>query len=380
MCNIQTYSHDPCYISAPSGFEVICPTSAVLSSAYNYNLGTYIRRGVSGTVNSDHPSGSRFASLNSALFALNTNPAWIGKVLYFKFAAYNHQKGQQNALGNCTVYTYTPSGIAGSLIFSSATGVPVLAASSTLNATASMLPSQGIVLPYTTSATGVVFTWSAQSILRPDGTTLAVPAGSASFSSLSPSTEYYTYWYINVSTGVLSYTNSSTPPTSPNATMAVQTGLDGRIPIGVVSFTTPASGTGSGTGGGGDVCPEASELVAIVRNKEELVVSASEVVAGDYIKGKSFATNTDVYRMVIHARMAPCAAWSLVDGHRVSPCEAVFHEGGWKPAFRATGSKLDTTTSKKVLISVSADEADEQNYYLVSGGPLLIHNMQISPC
>ena len=68
-------------------------------------------------------------------------------------------------------------------------------------------------------------------------------------------------------------------------------------------------------------------------------------------------------------------AWRMVDGHRVSPCEAIYHESTWKPAFTATGAMVDYSSGLKVQLSLDADNYSEQNYYLVSGTPLLIHNL-----
>jgi hypothetical protein len=101
---------DPCYIAGASApaFEVVCPTVATVTSLNHYDLTTYIRRAVQGTLAMDHPTTSRFGVMDSALLKLDLNPAWVGTVLYFKFAAFNLQGGQQNALPDCVPYTFTP--------------------------------------------------------------------------------------------------------------------------------------------------------------------------------------------------------------------------------------------------------------------------------
>ena len=156
--------------------------------------------------------------------------------------------------------------------------------------------------------------------------------------------------------------------------------LDGRIPIGVISFTTLANsnpGSGGGTGGGGNTCPESAELVEIQGKGK---IPAGSVAIGDLIKGFSFKTNADVFRRVTQINYQSCAAWRMVEAHRVSPCESVYSGTQFMPAFRAPGSTVDAMTGKKVLISVATDEYNEQNYWLVSGTPLLIHNYYEPPC
>jgi hypothetical protein len=247
--------------------------------------------------------------------------------------------------------------------------------SSPLNHQGSLVNDQAVLLSYTTTATSISITWSDQTLMRMDGTVLIFHAGSQSYTGLSPSTAYYVYPYIRTSDGAGQFANGSPPPTSPNAVTAVQTGLDGRISILTMKITTPASGSGGGTGGGGDICPEGGEIVETkVGNKK-----ASEVVAGDLISGRITTTGEKVFRMVFSTRSEPCAAWVIVKGHRVSPCEPIWWEGKWTQAFRVPGAVRDRSIGKKIMISVAADEYDEANYELVSGDPLLIHNVRV-PC
>jgi len=254
-----------------------------------------------------------------------------------------------------------------------------LTSSGMLNAQGSIMPNQPISINYSSTNSGVSFSWGQQSMLRSDGSTLNIPAGSSSFSSLASSTTYYTYWYVRVSDGTLQMTNGNPPPTSPSAYMAAQAGLDGRIPISPISFTTLAAGNGGssgGTGGGANTCPESAELVD-VQGKGQ--IEAGAVKAGDMIRGKNCKTGADVYRKVLQVAAQSCAAWRVVDGHRVSPCEPVYFNGEWMPAYRAS-AQADEYIGKKVLITVEADSDSEHNYYLVAGDALLIHNWWFSPC
>jgi hypothetical protein len=106
---------DPCYVGGTSGsidvpFEVVCPTAVTLTSAEHYSLGTYIRRAVQGTAAMDHPTGSRFAAIDSQTFKIALPAQWIGKTVDLKFAAYNKIGTQQNSLADCVAYSFTPTG------------------------------------------------------------------------------------------------------------------------------------------------------------------------------------------------------------------------------------------------------------------------------
>jgi hypothetical protein len=97
-------------------FELVCPTTATERATVNtYDLTTYIRRGAQGSTIVDHPTGSRFADLTGKL-VVNLSSAWVGITLYFKFAAFNKSRQQENALADCVVYPYTPLGLSISAI------------------------------------------------------------------------------------------------------------------------------------------------------------------------------------------------------------------------------------------------------------------------
>lgn len=258
-------------------------------------------------------------------------------------------------------------------------GMPQSATSAILTPQGSIQPSQAISVPYSVTETSVTFSWSAQSILRSDGTSLAVPSGSTTINGLSPGTTYYTYWYAAVSSGALAMTNGSPPPTSPNAVDAALTGQDGRVPVGPIPFTTTntSGGTGGGTGGGGDTCPEAAELVD-VRGRGH--APAGEVKAGDWIRGRNFRSGSDVYRRVVQVQPESCVAWRVIRGYRISPCEQIYVDGKWTMPYQVN-SVVDTFLGRKIKITVEADADNEHNYYLVGGEQeLLIHNFLIYPC
>lgn len=69
----------------------------------------------------DHPNGSRFAFLGSPLglgpgvLEIPIQPSWVGVALKFKFQAFNTLKGGLQSLADVTPYTFTPTGIPGSV-------------------------------------------------------------------------------------------------------------------------------------------------------------------------------------------------------------------------------------------------------------------------
>ncbi len=360
-----------CYVDG----EFIAYSAASATAQNTYTLNSYIRRGCMGTPIESHAAGSLFLRLDNSVFRYQYDPTWQGKTVYFKFQAVNQFGMNPQPLSNLTAVSFT--------ISNSNTGV-TQGSSSGLNAQGSIIPTQNVVLSTEYTSSSVSMSWNAQSMLRSDNSTLAIPAGSYTWSSLSSSTAYYIYPSINAITGQIWFANPNPPTTSPSSTYALQAGMDGEIALPVYIITTsstPTGGTGPGTGGGstggGDTCPEAAELVDV---RDKGMVPAGAVLAGDYIRGKSFVTGGDIYRKVVHTRHDPCAAWRIVEGHRVSPCESIYHNDQWLPAYRVPGAAVNVETGTKVHLTVDAGDHNEANYYLTDGCELLIHNFMIAEC
>ena len=242
--------------------------------------------------------------------------------------------------------------------------------STLLNAQGNIITYQPI--NYSTSWTKTTASVSilAQTLLRGDGSSITVNTSSISYTGLAPGTTYYLYPYINIATGNLAAANGNPPPTIQNGTMATQACGDGFLSLGPVFITTMTTiGSGGNTGGGG--CPESEELVDVEGRGQ---IKAGAIVVGDCIRGKSLATDKDVYRKVIQMRQETCHAWRVIDGHKNSPCESVYHEGQWLPAFRVEGAIVNQDAGIKTILVVEADSYGEHNFYLTAGTPLLIHN------
>jgi hypothetical protein len=269
------------------------------------------------------------------------------------------------------------SGLCAVLYFDECYLISGTGTSTALNGQGSIVPSQPISYSTTMTNSSVGMSWGTQSIQLSDGSVLVLQAGSVSYTGLSASTTYYLYPYISALSGIMGFTNGNPPPTSQSGLMAIQAASDGRIYLGgSVALTTLASGnTGTGAGFRPVPCPEISELVD-VQGKGQ--IASGKVISGDLIRGKSVKSGQDVYRKVLQTAAGPCAAWWMVNGHRCSPCEAVYFNNQWMPAFRVPGATLDTMVSQKAMISVEADEYGEHNYYLVGGSAeQLIHNLQM---
>jgi hypothetical protein len=240
----------------------------------------------------------------------------------------------------------------------------------------SIVPTQAFQISWSATSTTISLSWSSTSLLRSDGSSFTVSTGSASF-TVSASLTYFLYPYITYPGGLVQFANGNPPPTSPSYTFAAQQGLDGRISLTPLTIQSASGGTpNTGTGGDGGSCPEESELVEV---QGRGLLPAGQVMTGDYVKGFSFHSNSDVYRRVIAIIRRGCAAWRIVEGHKVSPCEPVYLDGKWIAAYKVPMATLGMGVGVKLEITVEADENDEHNYWLVDGTPLLIHNGNILP-
>lgn len=255
-------------------------------------------------------------------------------------------------------------------------------ASTPFNPQGSMVPDQSIVFSFSTTSTSITISWSTQTKLRPDGSILTIPSGSLTFSSLSAITTYYIYAYVRVSDGALLFANPTPPTTSPSTLYAAQSALDGRIPLDVKAITTANTGsTGSGTGGGGDTCPDSGEHCDILGKGE---ISVFEAMPGEFVLGYSFRDKQDVYRKIISKSTKPCAAWYIVNGYKCSTMEPVWDSNNnvWTNSYLYPGSQFNGDIGILVGLTVESDSNDESNYYLVGKGGQrqLIHNVTMPPC
>jgi len=329
-----------------------------------------------------------FFYLDSTLTAPQT---W--KVAVFEAVDLEHQQFTNN------VYQLTRQGVSTSLLTQG-----------------SIIPTQAFTITFTSTSTSLSLSWSSATLFRSDGSTFVVASGTKNYTSLSSSTTYYIYPYIDLVNLVIAFTNPTPPGTSINSTQAVECNFDLRSGLSAMVLTTPASGGGGGSGGdggsggGGAPCPEENELVevlrvqnvhgkhiTVVRDGRTLTVNPHEVLPSDgqilqikvgtinpqtdLLKGYSFKHQKDVYRRLKNKHLRGCAAWRIVDGYKVTPCEPIWKNNQWMPAYKAPGAVIDYSVGIRVDLVVDTGADEEHNYYVVGRGePLLIHNFFVLPC
>lgn len=248
--------------------------------------------------------------------------------------------------------------------------------STVLNGQGSILPNQTITFTKAAETTSTLgWSWGTQTFLRPDSSTFTLGSGSQGFTGLTSNHTYFFYPYLtNFQTGTASM--NFIMSASADTTQAQNAQFDGRIGMGVISDSTTATGTGGGgSSDPGGACPHQDEPVWVGEGTE---IPAKDIRDSHYIKGYSFAQKKDVYRRVVTIRHQPSTFWYRVNGHLVSPCEVVWWDNAWVPAYRVPGAeRVRGVPADRIEIRVEADEFDERNYYLAGEKPLLIHNFII---
>ena|SRR5579863_8536204 len=96
--------------------ELISYQTATLAAAYQYNLGTYLRRGAYGTPIASHAAGAQFARFgpnDPALLRYDYPANLVGQTIYVKLPAFNVYGQALQSLAACTAYTHTLTGAGG---------------------------------------------------------------------------------------------------------------------------------------------------------------------------------------------------------------------------------------------------------------------------
>jgi hypothetical protein len=98
-----------CYVDG----ELISFQVAMLTGAFNYNLGTRLRRGVFGSPIGTHNIGSVFLRLDDGVFVWEADPTLVGTTIFFKFTSFNRMGLMEQSLANATAYSFAFNGIFG---------------------------------------------------------------------------------------------------------------------------------------------------------------------------------------------------------------------------------------------------------------------------
>jgi hypothetical protein len=91
------------------GGEFIAYETAILTSAYHYNL-TTLYRGCYGSTITDHPASSLFARLDTLIGRFPIPNTLVGKTIYLKFLSFNLVGGGLQNLASASPFTYSVSG------------------------------------------------------------------------------------------------------------------------------------------------------------------------------------------------------------------------------------------------------------------------------
>lgn len=223
---------------------------------------------------------------------------------------------------------------------------------------------------YTSTTSGITWSWTSFTAYFPDGSSITVSSGSQSFTGLTASTTYYFGFYITKSTGVMSVVlsdvNSGKSPESIQQ-QATVLNADGNIPLWVSrTAATTASGSGGGSGGGGfcfsgDVCVKTPQGF---RRFDELP-ERFEIVN---LTGKHWA------KRVIHEESEESMR-VMPDGGLVTEKHLFLHPvGGWVAASKIFKEQAPASRRTVYNMHVETASPDDMHYVLESGW--IAHNMK----
>lgn len=86
--------------------ELVAYSGANLTSAYHYDLGTYLRRGQAGSSIAAHLTGATFMRLDDAVAQFDVSASLYGTTLYIKLLSYNTTGGALQSLSAVTATTF----------------------------------------------------------------------------------------------------------------------------------------------------------------------------------------------------------------------------------------------------------------------------------
>jgi hypothetical protein len=95
-----------CYVDG----EFISYQSCAIVSNYQYNLGTYIRRGLHGSIPGSHVAGSWFARIDENLAKIPYPKKIIGNTIWLKFVSFNLFGKEKQDLASVYAYQFTVGG------------------------------------------------------------------------------------------------------------------------------------------------------------------------------------------------------------------------------------------------------------------------------
>ena len=90
--------------------EYVSFSAATLTSAFNYSMGTYLRRGQWGSQIGLHSTGSLFVRLDDRIFRLPYNATDVGRTIYIKLPSFNIYNAPAQDISSVSYYAHTIGG------------------------------------------------------------------------------------------------------------------------------------------------------------------------------------------------------------------------------------------------------------------------------
>lgn len=188
-----------CYVDG----ELISYSACAITGAQQYTMGTYIRRGQLGSSIGSHASGSQFLRVDSSVFRYGVDPTWVGKTVYLKFQSFNLFGNSPQDLSTLTPVTFVVSNYAGG-------GAGVNPDS--ISPTSVVWPMCGVGVTGSGGALTSISPYG--SGINRAGMLVSIPHVSMQLSftgSLTPSTTYYVYFYLDTNLTMQTPNASSVP-------------------------------------------------------------------------------------------------------------------------------------------------------------------------
>ena len=155
---------------------------------------------------------------------------------------------------------------------------------------------------YASTTSSLTWSWTGLSIYRADGTTTAIPDGSAAITGLAAGAAYYFYPYWDDTASALDWVaggsgSSGFAQSAKTNSAAQQQSLQGRVPLsqGAIVAATTTSGTGGGSGGGSGSCLRAGSMVL---TKERGTVPIESCKIGEHLRCPSAAAGESWTRII----------------------------------------------------------------------------------
>lgn len=383
-----------------SSLELFAYRDSTLSAGQTFSL-AHLHRGTYGTPNQPHSVGETFVRLDQASSEFQYDPSLYGKTIFLKFTSFNTLGFREQDISQVQTYQITLQG--------SGPGFMDLATAIIRQAKGSVSNTWAGAVSFALTTTTATITWSGlitrASVPAPGQQPTIIKqvpySGSQPITGLTAGTQYWLYRYIDDSMAgsPLLFVNNAqvggaigSPAIAYVALNALATQFCGRNDHSVLdksplTFTTPASGTSSGSGGGtGGTCPRGD---MVVEHREKGVLACSKLSIDDWILGQ--INGRDVWvrvKEILHKRRREWIELDLACGEApvVTPAHqwptekgiAKSHDLTIQSMLKHRDGGFDFLASIKIIrdddqISVSIEvDSPDHSYYLGRVKPVIL--------